>query len=585
MCGNLRDHTAALSRKFQLTFRISTSKAHNRFAKEAFTDERYVQAKVVTYGAYAANSVRRAAFLCIGLAVALFLFSLGIETIPATDRDEARFAQASKQMAVTGDFIDIRFQNRPRHKKPAGIYWAQTVSAHVTGTVGGNEIWVYRLPSVFAASLACLALYWAGLPLVGSFAAAVAGLMLGSTFLVHVEARIAKTDAALLLSTIIAMGALAHIWVHRSRGWLVPGVFWTATAAGILVKGPLILLPILGAVSVVSVGEKSLRWLAALRPVYGLVWLVALALPWYGLIIWKTDGAFLAASLGDDLLAKVGSAQESHGAPPGSYIATFWLTAWPWCVLAPAAVMLAFARRNDPKTLFLIGWIAPMWFLLELVPTKLLHYTLPAYPALFLLSAAALAHPLPRISLHLGTVLACLAALVWAGIAIAGPLQLGEGLNVPSAVVVIAAFLVAAFGLLSLYRGNLVHALAGLTVGGVLMPLGVLTLALPKMTDLWVSERLAQATVCHSGPLYLAGYTEPSAVFRIGTETILTQRDAALSGLAADPEAVAWIEVEAPKTDQTVHGFNYSKGKPVILQLYEPPGIPASSPICKGPSE
>lgn len=539
----------------------------------------------VTQSSFAINGVPRSVFLCLGCIAALFLFSIGIDTIPVTDRDEARFAQASKQMAVSGDFIDIRFQDRPRHKKPVGIYWAQTVASHVTGAVGGDEIWVYRLPSVLAASLACLALYWAGLPLVGSVAAMAAALMLGSTFLVHGEARIAKTDATLLLLTVIAMGALGRIWVQQSWSWLVPGIFWTATAIGILVKGPLILLPILGALVLVSAVQKNLRWLAGLYPLFGFAWAFALVAPWYGLIIWQTEGAFLTASVGEDLIAKVGSAQESHGAPPGSYVATFWLTAWPWCVLAPAAVFLAFTKRKDPKILFLIGWIIPMWLLLELVPTKLLHYTLPVYPAIFLLSAAALAQPLPRISLHIGAVLASFAALMLTGIAIAGPLLFGQGLDALAAIVAILACAIAAHGVLALYRKTLTHALAGLAIGGVLMPLSVLTLALPKMTDFWVSERLALATVCHDGPVYLAGYTEPSAVFRIGTDTKLTTREAALSGLRSDSQAFAWISVESAKTDQTVRGFNYSKGEPVILQLYEPPGIPASSPICKGSSE
>ena len=41
------------------------------------------------------------------------------------DRDEARFAQATRQMLETGDFLRIRFQDEARNKKPAGIYWLQ----------------------------------------------------------------------------------------------------------------------------------------------------------------------------------------------------------------------------------------------------------------------------------------------------------------------------------------------------------------------------------------------------------------------------------------------------------------------------
>ena len=81
--------------------------------------------------------------------IALAFFLPGLFSLPPIDRDESRFAQASKQMVETGDYIDIRFQGEPRHKKPAGIYWAQTLAVHLTGI--RDEIWVYRMPSLLAA--------------------------------------------------------------------------------------------------------------------------------------------------------------------------------------------------------------------------------------------------------------------------------------------------------------------------------------------------------------------------------------------------------------------------------------------------
>ena len=63
--------------------------------------------------------------------LSFILFLPGISTIPPIDRDESRFAQASKQMIENSDYIDIRFQETPRYKKPAGAYWIQTVAAQV----------------------------------------------------------------------------------------------------------------------------------------------------------------------------------------------------------------------------------------------------------------------------------------------------------------------------------------------------------------------------------------------------------------------------------------------------------------------
>lgn len=43
------------------------------------------------------------------------------------DREKVRFAQATRQMIKTRGFLRIRFQNEPRNKKPAGIYWLQAL--------------------------------------------------------------------------------------------------------------------------------------------------------------------------------------------------------------------------------------------------------------------------------------------------------------------------------------------------------------------------------------------------------------------------------------------------------------------------
>ena len=146
----------------------------------------------------------------VGL-VALAVILPGLWTLPVTDRDEARFAQASKQMLETGDLIDIRLQDAPRWKKPIGIYWLQAASARPVG--GGAEagIWAYRLPSA-AAALACGAADRLGGAAADRAARRrLAGIMLATTLLAVVEGHIAKTDAALLATAVAALGALARL--------------------------------------------------------------------------------------------------------------------------------------------------------------------------------------------------------------------------------------------------------------------------------------------------------------------------------------------------------------------------------------
>ena len=63
----------------------------------------------------------------------LAAFVPGIASLPPIDRDEPRFMQASKQMAESGDYVDIRFQEESRYKKPIGIYWLQSAAAAISG--------------------------------------------------------------------------------------------------------------------------------------------------------------------------------------------------------------------------------------------------------------------------------------------------------------------------------------------------------------------------------------------------------------------------------------------------------------------
>ena len=80
-----------------------------------------------------ASHVRAVAFLAV---CGFLLFLPGFFNIPPIDRDEARFAQATKQMVESGDFVDIRFQDEVRYKKPVGIYWMQAAAVDTAAALG-----------------------------------------------------------------------------------------------------------------------------------------------------------------------------------------------------------------------------------------------------------------------------------------------------------------------------------------------------------------------------------------------------------------------------------------------------------------
>ena len=289
--------------------------------------------------------------------VALVMLLPGFFTLPPMDRDEPRFAQASKQMLETSDFVAIRFGDEARNKKPVGIHWLQAAAVGTAELLhvpdARQHIWIYRVPSLLGAILAVLLTYWAALPLVEPRSAVLAAVLLAATPLLGVEARLATTDAVLAATVTAAMGALVRVYLAdeamRRRLFGNAIVFWAALGIGILIKGPINpLIPSLAAI-VLSLRQRSARWLRALRPLPGLVLCLLIVLPWFVLILLKTHGTFFTDAVGHDFLGKVAGGQEMHGAPPGFYLATFWLTAWPFAPFVILAAPGLWRDWRDPK--------------------------------------------------------------------------------------------------------------------------------------------------------------------------------------------------------------------------------------------
>ncbi len=316
----------------------------------------------------------------------------GIAALPTLDRDEARFAQASKQMLESGDFIRISYQDEGRNKKPAGIHWLQAGSTALFSSAHAKAIWSYRLPSLIGAAGATLATFWAGLALMGRRGAFIGAALFGSTILLTSEAHIAKTDAVLCAFTTLSMGALARLYLGEASRRMAL-VFWLATALGFLIKGPVTpMVSGLAALALVLWG-RDWRWLRPLAAWPGPLLFVSLVLPWFLWVQIATGGAYLDGAVGKDLRDKVVGASEGHGGPPGYHLAFLATHFFPATVfLAPALVLLVrrlrapFAGLEGHTGLrFLAAWAGPTWLVFELLPTKLSHYILPAYPALGLL--------------------------------------------------------------------------------------------------------------------------------------------------------------------------------------------------------
>ena len=551
---------------------------------------------------YAVGSHRRAAALL--LAFSLIAFLPGFFQIPPVDRDEARFAQATKQMLETREYVDIRFQDEVRYKKPVGIYWLQAAAVKTGEALGVSQarttIWLYRLPSLAGATSAVLLTYWAALAFVGRRAAVVAALMMASSLLLGVEARLAKTDAMLLLTCVAAMGALARIYLVTQRGpetkigWTQPAILWTAIAVGTLLKGPVILLFVGLTATALSISDRSVHWLRSLRPVSGLLWLILLVSPWFVAIVAKSGDRFFIEALGHDMLGKVASGQEAHGAPPGFYFLLFWVTFWPGSVLAGLATPAVWKARREPATRFLLAWLIPSWLVFEAVMTKLPHYVLPLYPAIAILIAGVLESGGLSKSRWIvrGTVGWFLlpAAIAIATLVIF--IMFGRDLGLVawpfSALAVIAGLF--AWWLYdvdgaerSLLRGMIASVLVAITVYAITFPL------LPTLFPSAMIADEIHATDCAQPRVASTfAFQEPSLVFLLGTDTRFTDGVGAADFLRSGPCHFALIDPRSERSFvqraellglrysliQRIEGYNISIGKPVSMTVFRSQASP-----------
>ncbi|MHB8528008.1 MAG: ArnT family glycosyltransferase [Caulobacteraceae bacterium] len=519
----------------------------------------------------------------------------GALALPTLDRDEARFAEASAQMLESGDFVTIRFQDAPRFKKPVGIYWLQAAAARIFVGADDRRIWAYRLPSLAGAMIAAAACAWGAAAFLGPGLGLAAGAMLGSSFILSTEAMIATTDAGLAGATTTAMAAVARLYLAArggppAGGW-VRFLFWSALAVSVLIKGPIGPMVVVLALVFLCLWERKADWLRGLGWGWGLIVFFTVVGPWAMAVTVATDGTFWGQAVGGDLAPKLVGGQEGHGAPPGYYLLLAPILVFPATLLLPAGLLAGWRARAEPGVRFALCWLLPAWLVFELVPTKLVHYTLPLYVALAWLMARALGGPIGRGARLTGAALAVLAGAV---LAAAGPAALVE-LHLPApapwalaAAILVATAAAAGAGLLVRLRPRVALAVSGLIA---VAAHDVLAAGLaPRLSPLWLSDRAARGMSAAgespreggAGPVAVAGYEEPSLVFLLGADTELAGPEEAADAIAeGDPAivearedaafrtALAENEAQARLLGEVV-GLDYSNGRHDILRLYAP---------------
>jgi 4-amino-4-deoxy-L-arabinose transferase-like glycosyltransferase len=343
---------------------------------------------------------------CI-LLLALASYLIGNERVSLWDRDEPRYAQTSRQMLRSGDWVVPRLYDHVRKAKPVLIYWGQATCMRLLGDTAAAA----RLPSAIAITLTLALLVTS----IGGRRGFWTMLILASSLLVFWAAKSALTDAVLLLFITISQLCLYAIW-RGNRSWWVVVIMAIAIGLGGLTKGPIVIaIPIVtlialrllsprpvlrervrvralpdGAAALTpalsrSTGRGSMA-IAILKSLVGVGVLIAVVGPWCYLVEQRCPG-FLTDAFRHEVIDRSTNPQEGHSGPPGYYLLTIWPMFFPWSLLLPATLMMAWRNRRLPHIRFALAAVIGPWIMLELVRTKLPHYLLPAYPFLAFLTA------------------------------------------------------------------------------------------------------------------------------------------------------------------------------------------------------
>jgi len=369
-------------------------------------------------GAHLKSAIRNYALLFFGC---LLLHVAGTWSLPLIDRDEPRFAEASREMIEHGDYVVPHFNNQVRLDKPPLTYWIQTASYKIFG----ENDFAARFPSAVAAALVALSIFGWGSRLrqpqqpsasqahigggrVGWWAAIIFTLSL-QTFL-HAKAAVADMWLVLFMTTAHWSGyeLLQEPLGHRPRGSARPAIapyqqtrwwwiFYVSLAFGFLAKGPIGWIPLLTVGSTMFfVRETQLA--RRFKFARGVLLTLAIVAIWGVPALIQTHGEFFTIGIGRHVVGRSLVTMEGHGANSlGMYLlllpfyfVTIFIGFFPWSLKLPWLTRKLWLNQNNIDR-YLIAGVTVIFIIFSLIKTKLPHYTLPAFPLLALLLAQRLA--------------------------------------------------------------------------------------------------------------------------------------------------------------------------------------------------
>ncbi len=556
------------------------------------------------------KKLKKLNYLILGFLIILIILALisGQYSIPPIDRDEARFAQASSQMIQSGDYVNIKFQDEIRAKKPIGIYWLQAFSGKIFGQ---ENIGSYRIPSLLSSIITLVFVGLITKLILPLYHTLIVTLLFASSIVFMGEAHLAKTDATLLCLICVQQYFLLKIILDQDNTfkvkYLYPTLVWLAFSFGVLVKGPLSIAMLFTTVIAFSIIQQSISLIISLRPILGFLICTLVILPWFFAIDEATNGMFLQKAFQEDFFSKLKSGQEGHGALPGTHLLTLSISIWPIATFLPCLILFCLQNKTNIIIKFLICWIIPFWVIIEIIPTKLFHYPLPVLPAIAILAIGGLfqfksnikkiKNVLLRKITYFSSVLFSFGGIILSGgiFYISSKFNIGNDfiLTFLTILLVLIGIVIFILSLTLIFNFKIIYLDVSKNFYNILLVIIALgsifniinyNFVLPKLDYLHPSKIIIKKLKkVKADAVASSGYHEPSLVFLLNGNVLLSNPHEVAIFMAEGKNNVALIEksdlkqfLETTndlnlkiKEISTVKGFNIAKGRHVEIYIFQ----------------
>ena len=316
--------------------------------------------------------------------------------------DEPRYAQISKEMFISKDYVTPKLFGKPWLEKPILYYWCTTAAYWAFGV---NEFSA-RLVSAIAAVVGVFCIYFLGRHRGKPREGLIASLVLSTSILYFSLARAATTDMLFCGTLTVAWTSLFFILFNQSENGnknlekrsnpLLIFLLYSSLGLAVLAKGPVgLVLPFISLVLFLGLAKRFYLF-SVIKPLFGLVYILAIVLPWYVLCFQSNGWNFVEDFLIQHNFQRFFTDRYEHTQPFWFFLAVVLIGLFPWSLqLIPALKKLyrnSFRQSKQRFTQDLYLWF---WFLTPVVffslsQSKLPGYVLPAAPPAALLIAHAI---------------------------------------------------------------------------------------------------------------------------------------------------------------------------------------------------